>query len=374
MDGRGAWAERRGPGAAARLGTPGRHTPTVRDDVGRPRGRRTVRPLRVRREQPLVPAGEGGGGGSHPGRGRGAGGHVRRDRCGRSPRHRRPLPWEVRAVRPRDRRNRRGTSRPRGDDQARAAFDELGMDAQRDEREQRVTPLELFFDLVVVFAFTQVTELMSDDLTWRGIGRGLLVLAAIWWAWTGYAWLTNALEPEEGQVRAGMFGAMAAMLVVALARPGAFGADAVLFGVAYLLVRLLNLVLYAIAGRRDPDLLRALIGFAPAATIGPACTLLARVRRRRRADGALGRRARRPVRGSHDRTRAGLAHLAVTLRGTVRAHRHHRARRVDHRARRRSRRLLALRGHHLRRRPGCRRRGLALVGVFCGLSGVFPQA
>ena len=149
------------------------------------------------------------------------------------------------------------------------------MDAQRDEREQRVTPLELFFDLVVVFAFTQVTQLMSDDLTWRGIGRGLLVLAAIWWAWTGYAWLTNALEPEEGQVRAGMFGAMAAMLVVALAVPGAFGADAVLFGVAYLLVRLLNLVLYAIAGRRDPDLLRALIGFAPAATIGPLCILLA---------------------------------------------------------------------------------------------------
>ena len=149
------------------------------------------------------------------------------------------------------------------------------MDAQRNEREQRVTPLELFFDLVVVFAFTQVTQLISDDLTWRGVGRGLLVLAAIWWAWTGYAWLTNALEPEEGQVRAGMFGAMAAMLVVALAVPGAFGADAVLFGVAYLLVRLLNLVLYAIAGRRDPDLLRALIGFAPAATIGPVCILLA---------------------------------------------------------------------------------------------------
>jgi low temperature requirement protein LtrA len=182
---------------------------------------------------------------------------------------------EVRPVRPRHRRNRRGISRPRGDDQARAAFDGLVMDAQPDEREQRVTPLELFFDLVVVFAFTQVTELMSDDLTWPGIGRGLLILAAIWWAWTGYAWLTNALEPEEGRVRAGMFGAMAAMLVVALAVPGAFGADAVLFGVAYLLVRLLNLVLYAIAGRRDPDLLRALIGFAPAATIGPACILLA---------------------------------------------------------------------------------------------------
>ena len=149
------------------------------------------------------------------------------------------------------------------------------MDAQPTEREQRVTPLELFFDLVVVFAITQVTQFMSHDLTWRGIGHGLLVLAAIWWAWTGYAWLTNALEPEEGQVRAGMFGAMAAMLVVALAVPGAFGTDEVLFGVAYLLVLLLNLVLDAIAAKRDPDLRRALMGFAPMATIGAVGILVA---------------------------------------------------------------------------------------------------
>jgi len=54
------------------------------------------------------------------------------------------------------------------------------MNGQPVEREQRVTPLELFFDLVVVFAITQVTQLMSDDLTWRGLGHGLLVLAAIW--------------------------------------------------------------------------------------------------------------------------------------------------------------------------------------------------
>ncbi len=85
------------------------------------------------------------------------------------------------------------------------------------QREQRVTPLELFFDLVFVYAITQVTLFMSDDPTWPGIGRGLLVLAALWWAWTGYAWLTNTLEPEEIPVRAGMFAAMAAMLVAALA-------------------------------------------------------------------------------------------------------------------------------------------------------------
>jgi len=143
------------------------------------------------------------------------------------------------------------------------------------EREQRVTPLELFFDLVVVFAITQVTALMSHDLTWAGVGRGLLVLAAIWWAWTGYAWLTNHLEPEEGLVRAGMFAAMAAMLVIALAVPGSFADEAVLFGVAYLLIRLINLLLYAIAARRDPELLRAIVRFGPVAGVGALLILAA---------------------------------------------------------------------------------------------------
>jgi low temperature requirement protein LtrA len=143
------------------------------------------------------------------------------------------------------------------------------------QREQRVTPLELFFDLVFVYAITQVTQLMSHDPTWQGVGRGLLVLAALWWAWTGYAWLTNTLEPEEGQVRAGMFGAMAAMLVVAIAVPNAFGADGVLFGVAYLIVRLLHLLLYAIAGKHDPDLLGAVVRFTPSATLAPAIILAA---------------------------------------------------------------------------------------------------
>jgi low temperature requirement protein LtrA len=143
------------------------------------------------------------------------------------------------------------------------------------DREQRVTPLELFFDLVFVYALTQVTEMMSRDLTWRGIGYGVLVLAALWWAWAGYAWLTNELEPEEGTVRAGMFAAMAAMLVAALAVPQAFGAEAILFGVAYLLVRLVNLVLFAIAGRRDHDFLYALARFGPPAGIAPVVILVA---------------------------------------------------------------------------------------------------
>ena len=64
-----------------------------------------------------------------------------------------------------------------------------------------VTPLELFFDLVFVFALTQVTGFMSDDPTWEGIGRGMLILAALWWAWGAYAWLTNEIDPNEGSAR-----------------------------------------------------------------------------------------------------------------------------------------------------------------------------
>jgi low temperature requirement protein LtrA len=143
------------------------------------------------------------------------------------------------------------------------------------QREQRVTPLEIFFDLVFVYAITQVTLLMSDDPTWNGVGRGLLVLAALWWAWTGYAWLTNTLEPEEGLVRAGVLAAMAAMLVVALAVPEALGAHGVVFGVAYLIVRLLQLGLFAVAGRRDPDLGQVVLRKVPTATVGPVIILAA---------------------------------------------------------------------------------------------------
>lgn len=149
------------------------------------------------------------------------------------------------------------------------------MDDRHAEGGQRVTPLELFFDLVVVFAITQVTEFLSDDPTWAGILRGLLLLGALWWAWAAYAWLTNTLDPEEGAVRLAVFGAIAAMLVVALAAPNAFGTDGVTFGVAYFIVRTLHLVLYAIAGRGDRDLLRAVVRIVPTATLGPGLLVAA---------------------------------------------------------------------------------------------------
>jgi low temperature requirement protein LtrA len=151
-------------------------------------------------------------------------------------------------------------------------------DAERDlERgdEHQVTPLELFFDLVFVFAMTQVTSLLADDPTWGGVLRGMLVLAALWWAWAAYAWLTSAMDIDEGGVRLVMLASMGAMLVVALAVPGAFGDDAVLFGAAYLLVRLFHLALSAIVARDDPDRRGALLRYAPTAISGASLLVLA---------------------------------------------------------------------------------------------------
>jgi len=143
------------------------------------------------------------------------------------------------------------------------------------DAEHQVTPLELFFDLTLVFAITQVTVMLADDPTRGAVFRGMLVLAALWWAWTAYAWLTSTMDVDEGGIRLVMLGAMAAMFGVALGVPGAFGDDAVLFGVAYFLVRLLHLVLSAIVARDDADRRSALRRFGPTALIGASLLVLA---------------------------------------------------------------------------------------------------
>lgn len=133
--------------------------------------------------------------------------------------------------------------------------------------EHRVTPLELFFDLVFVFALTQVTGLLVDDSTWTGVLHAMLVLAALWWAWNVYAWLTSTVDVDEGGIRLTMLASMAAMLFVALAVPGAFGDDGVIFGCAYLLVRLLHLLLSAFVARGDSARRGALVRFVPTTVV-----------------------------------------------------------------------------------------------------------
>ena len=134
--------------------------------------------------------------------------------------------------------------------------------------ESRVTPLELFFDLVYVLALTQCTALMADEPTWAGLAKGLLVLGVMWWSWVGYAWLTSVVNPEEGAVRLVMFAAMAAFLVVALCVPGAFEDEGLLFAAAYALLRLTHIGLFLIASRDDPSLRRAVWGLLASTALG----------------------------------------------------------------------------------------------------------
>jgi low temperature requirement protein LtrA len=133
---------------------------------------------------------------------------------------------------------------------------------------ERVTPLELFFDLVFVLALTQCTALMASTPTWAGLARGLLVLGVLWWSWVGYAWLTSVVDPEEGAVRIAIFAAMAAFLVAALCVPQAFDDKALLFACAYGIVRVAHIALFVIASREDPALRRSVIGLAISTAIG----------------------------------------------------------------------------------------------------------
>jgi low temperature requirement protein LtrA len=133
---------------------------------------------------------------------------------------------------------------------------------------ETVAPIELFFDLVFVLGFTQCTALMADDPTWAGLARGLLVLGVLWWSWVGYAWLTSVVDPEEGAVRLVMFGAMAALLVVALCVPEAFDDLGLLFALAYALVRVAHIALFVLASRDDPNLRSSVIGLGVSTAVG----------------------------------------------------------------------------------------------------------
>src|SRR5829696_1296324 len=143
-----------------------------------------------------------------------------------------------------------------------------------DLAEQRVTPLELFFDLVFVFALTQVTGFLADHLTWVGMLQGAALLTALWSSWAVYSWLTNAVPAEEViPARMVILTAMAAMFVASLAVPGAFGEYGVIFGVAYLVVQLLQVLLYALATGRVPEQRQAILRLAPG-LVGAAALLI----------------------------------------------------------------------------------------------------
>jgi len=142
------------------------------------------------------------------------------------------------------------------------------------EEERTTSYLELFFDLVFVFAFTQVTALILEDTSPQGFARAALVLAMVWWAWSAYAWMTNAIDIENTVTRLIIFAAMAAGFFMALAVPDAFQDEAAWFAVAYFVVRVLNTTLYSWGLRHDANQLRAIARLSPWFLVA-ACVALA---------------------------------------------------------------------------------------------------
>jgi low temperature requirement protein LtrA len=122
----------------------------------------------------------------------------------------------------------------------------------------RVTTLELFFDLVFVFTITQTTTLLADDLTLRGFGRVVLLLAVILWMYGGYAWLTNAVPPVTRARRTLILVGMGSFLAMALAVPEAFGDTGWLFGLGYFVVNAVHSGLFLTAGRASAPGMRVI--------------------------------------------------------------------------------------------------------------------
>jgi low temperature requirement protein LtrA len=143
------------------------------------------------------------------------------------------------------------------------------------EDERAVGALELFFDLVYVFAMSTVTHLMMEHVSPAGFGHGVLALAAVWWAWVCYAWLTNSSVETGSVARTLIFLAMSAILVAAVSLPGAFGDEAVLFGAALLVVRILHAVLFLMSAREDHELRMAFVRLLPSLLTGPTLVLVA---------------------------------------------------------------------------------------------------
>jgi low temperature requirement protein LtrA len=158
--------------------------------------------------------------------------------------------------------------------QAPAAPTTVGADAARREDERRTSYLELFFDLVFVFAITQVTALMIDDPTAAGFAKAALVLALIYWAWSGYAWATNAIDLSSPGLRLGYIVAIGASLGMAVAVPDAYAERAGWFVVSLFTVRILQLVLYVGGLRDDPAHRAAILRLAPWFSVAPALMLV----------------------------------------------------------------------------------------------------
>ena len=153
------------------------------------------------------------------------------------------------------------------------AIEQLTAPETEREGERRTSYLELFFDLVFVFAITQVTTLLLEDTSAAGFARAALVLGMVWWAWGGYAWLTNAIDIESLGVRLLFLAATAGSFLMALAVPNAYLDQGAWFVVPYVGVRVLHVALYVWGLRGDPAHQAAIKKLAPWFLVAPMIAL-----------------------------------------------------------------------------------------------------
>jgi low temperature requirement protein LtrA len=140
--------------------------------------------------------------------------------------------------------------------------------------ERRTSPLELLWDLVFVFAITQVTTLLSRHLDWSGFGHAMLILALIWWAWSAFVWAANAQDSDATSLRLALLLATAFIFLAGLAVPDALTSKGLLFASSYTVVRLIHLALYADASRRGNASWSAIAGFGVTVLIGMGLLVL----------------------------------------------------------------------------------------------------
>lgn len=149
------------------------------------------------------------------------------------------------------------------------------------EQRESVSPLELFFDLVFVFALTQVTEFMAEEASGVDVLRGILTITVLWWCWIGYSWLCSLVRAEQGAMRIGLFAAMAAMFVQAITIPEAFDdlpgglQGPMVFAACYFVVRTVHIGMFWVASREDPQLRGQILRFLPSMLAGTILLLIA---------------------------------------------------------------------------------------------------
>jgi len=142
------------------------------------------------------------------------------------------------------------------------------------EEEKAAHPLELFFDLVFVFAITQVVSLVVHDLTLAGILRGALILALMWWAWTNWTWTTNVVDLEPRVIRVAMLASMLGVFGMAFAVPTAFDGDGNWLAFGYVLVRVIAAAVFVWGTRHDPVELKATLSYLPISLVATTIVLV----------------------------------------------------------------------------------------------------